>query len=167
LVNNNTCADVEKKDSLAQSKDLIDRNYYNNDSGDVLKRSMEMRKNEIHIIESIQQKGSWKSDSTEMWNTVSKPPAERGVSNPSNPKDSFRKSSSALDDEKLRSFRGHSYMYKKLKQENDELRQTIDGLIKIINRFRSENKSLEQNFYDFEKKRLSDGLGQESSEISA
>jgi hypothetical protein len=58
-------------------------------------------------------------------------------------------------------------MYKKLKQENDELRQTIDGLIKIINRFRSENKSLEQNFYDFEKKRLSDGLGQESSEISA
>jgi hypothetical protein len=167
LVNSNTCTDVEKKDSLAHSKDLIDRNYYNIDSGDVLKRSMEMRKNEVHIIESIQQKDSWRSDSTEMWNTVSKPPAEGGISNPSNPKDSFRRSSRASDDEKLKPFRGHSYMYKKLKQENDELRQTIDGLITIINRFRSENKSLEQNFYDFEKKRLSDGLGQESSEISA
>jgi hypothetical protein len=167
LVNNNTCADLEKKDSLAQSKDLIDRNQHGNDSGDVLERLIKLRKSDVHIMQSTQQKDGWISDLMDMWNTVSNHPAAGGVSNPSHPKDSFRRSSRALDDEKLRSFRGHSYMYKKLKQENDELRQTIDGLIKIINRFRSENKSLEQNFYDFEKKRLSDGLGQESSEISA
>ena len=167
FVNNNTFKDVEEKYLLSQSKDLVDRNQHNNDSGDVLERSMKLRKNDVHIIQSIQQKDGWTSDSMDMWNTVSNHPAAGGVANPSHPKDSFRRSSRALDEEKLKSFGGHSYVYKKLKQENDELRRTIDGLISIINRFRSENKSLEQNFYDFEKKRRSDLLSQESSEISA
>lgn len=167
FVNNNTCNDVEEKYLLSQSKDLVDRNQHDNESFDVSERLMKLRKSDFHIIQSTQQKDGWTSDSMDMWDTVSNHPAAGGVSNPSHPKDSFRRSSRALDEEKLKSFGGHSYLYKKLKQENDELRRTVDGLIAIINRFRSENKSLEQNFYDFEKKRRSDLLGQESSEISA
>lgn len=167
LTNNNTFNDVEEKYLLSQSKDLVDRNQHDNDSGDVLERLMKLRKSDVHIMQSTQQKDGWTSDSMDMWNTVLNHPAAGGVSNPSHPKDSFRRISRALDEEKLKSFGGHSYVYKKLKQENDELRRTIDGLISIINRFRSENKSLEQNFYDFEKKRRSNLLSQESSEISA
>lgn len=158
LVNNNTCNDVEEKYSPAQSKDLIDQNHYNNDSGDVLGRSMELRGKDVQVIQSIQK---------DIWNITSKHSAKGDILNPSHPKDSFRRSSRALEEEKLKFLGRHSDIYKKLKQENDELRNTIDGLVAIINRFRSENKSLEQNFYDFETKRRNDILGRKSSEITA
>jgi hypothetical protein len=158
LVNNKTRDDFDEPCWPVESKDLIDRNQYNNDSGDALDRSVELRGKDVQVIQSIQK---------DIWNITSKHSAKGDILNPSHPKDSFRRSSSALEEEKLKFLGRHSDIYKKLKQENDELRNTIDGLVAIINRFRSENKSLEKNFYDFETKRRNDILGGNSSEINA
>ena len=158
LVNNKTRDNFDEPCWPVESKDLIDRNQYNNDSGDALDRSVELRGKDVQVIQSIQK---------DIWNITSKNSAKGDILNPSHPKDSFRRSSRALEEEKLKFLGRHSDIYKKLKQENDELRNTIDGLVAIINRFRSENKSLEQNFYDFETKRRNDIPGGNSSEITA
>ena len=129
-------------------------------------RSINLSKKDIHIIQSIQQTDGWIPDSRDVWNILPKHPAEGDSLNLSYPKGSFRRRGHTIKEENPKALGRHSYIYKKLRQENDELRNTIDGLIAIINRFRIENRSLERNFSDFEKKRLSDFLGEESSEIS-
>jgi hypothetical protein len=165
-VNGKPLDNFEKQSFSIQSEDRFDQIHQNIPSTEVSDRSINLSKKDIHIIQSIQQTDGWIPDSRDVWNILPKHPAEGDSLNLSYPKGSFRRRGHTIKEENPKALGRHSYIYKKLRQENDELRNTIDGLIAIINRFRIENRSLERNFSDFEKKRLSDFLGEESSEIS-
>jgi hypothetical protein len=152
LTNNNTRGRVDEQSWSGQTKDQINPVSNFSDTDDGLDQFSDSVIDGFQAKKESRHPGEWVTDSTAIWSVFSKPSVEVEDSNVSQCLGSFMGGVRSTGKRKSTDDERQVHIQKRLMQENEELRNTIDGLLAIINRFRNENKSLERQFSEIESK---------------